>query len=73
MQSENNSSEPLTPRSQPGRIPTQAEFNALVDKNHKTGNLTEQERALLDAYHDMRAQQFLQALKDGVREGLPTP
>ena len=63
----------MQPLSPPGRVPTQAEFNAIVAKAHKTGSLTPEETALSDAYTNMRAQQFVEALKEGIRNKVPTP
>ena len=70
MGQNSNSMLPLT---QPGRVPTQAEFNAIVAKAHKTGSLTPEEMALKKAYTNMRAQQFVEALKEGIRNKVPTP
>ena len=50
-----------------------AEFNRLVAKRHQGQELTAQEKALMKAQHDWNAQQFLAALKAGVREGIETP
>ena len=49
------------------------EHNRLVRKRHQTGMLTPEEEALMAAQHDWSAQQFLEALKAGVREGIETP
>ena len=63
-------SEPLMQTPRP--LSTQ-EYNRLVRKRHKTGTLTPEEEALMQAQRDWRAQQFLAALKAGVREGIETP
>ena len=70
MGQNSNSMLPLT---QPGRVPTSVEYAALVAKAHKTGSLTPEEMALKKAYTNMRAQQFVEALKEGIRNKVPTP
>lgn len=50
-----------------------AEYNRLVAKMHNKQALTPQEQALMKAQDNWDAQQFLEALKAGVREGIETP
>lgn len=70
MGQNSNAMQSLSP---PGRVPTPVEFAALVAKAHKTGSLTPEEMALSEAYSNMRAQRFVEALKEGIRNKVPTP
>ena len=62
--------QPLMGTPEPLPLP---EYKRIMAKLHQGQKLTQQEQALWKAQDDWETQQFLAALKAGVREGIETP